>query len=1217
MKTINPIYSRLCPVCGREVDAYTLLEHGMCSRCLVGNRTSLNALTLYQVSREELLEFTRFFKEITGFKPWGAQETWAKRLINRENTVIIAPTGMGKTTLLLVYALYMSRYGRKTLVLTPTRALARQVYDKLQSYSEKIGGKTRILFYDSSKSKKKREEILRKIMENDYDILVLTNNFMLKNYDLIDHRSIDLIIVDDVDSLLKSNKNIKKLIKLIGYTEELVEKIKEKHRILWKLLLSKTFNKQELIDEYIKKLIEIEEEIEREKSRISVKQVVIASATGRMRGTYAKILRDLLMIDVSGITIYGRNITDTYYFISSIDEVADLLLELGPGGLILISPRHPLKERFINIVEHLITRLTSKGYIVKHADPNTIKKFIEGRIHYLIGSSSYYGVSVRGIDAPETIKYVIFLGTPVFTMDIDTLLASPNMMIRVALHLYELTKNTEYRSIAGEIKRRIFTLTANELRILSLLFKKKLSINDIGNEKLISIYNDLEKHYTRLTNDLKSVLRDRVVVEMNTITFYYRERDNRFLAITPDVYTYIQASGRASRLYLGGVTHGLSIVIEYPELENLVRALDLKLGFYSNGKVFKPLNTVDLGLEKKLIIESRRESEGVAIKYRNILVVVESPTKAKTIARFFGRPVKRRIGRLTVYEIPFVRDNEVIHLNVIATRGHIFDLTTNPDIPNHGTYIYNGTVQPYYETIKKCRVCGHQFTYGDQCPRCSSKSYVDSIEVVNALRKLGGEANEVYIATDPDIEGEKIAYDVYLVLKGFNDNVWRIELHEITLKEFLKALENKRTIDEKLVEAEIYRRVLDRLIGFSLSQDLWREYGKKWFGAGRVQTPVLGWIIKRYREYLENKCRVIVFKPVEYPELVLRVSIPYHDRELYEKILETDHVYLELIDEKLVTVNPKPPYTTDQLIYDVSRIGLSSTLTMKIAQELFESGLITYHRTSSTYISSTGVSIAMKYLEQKGLYEYRRPSHWGEPGAHEAIRPVYPMDRNELEKAVVEGLINPTIPLTHLHYRVYDLIFKRFIASQMKPYRVLRRRYSVSLGDTYRFELELDVDIVEHGYDLIVKPRIYQFLKDREQVVSRVEVINKYIASTKPLYSEGEIVLEMKKNRLGRPSTYSKILSNIVRHGYVVKSRKRGYLIPTKTGIAVYEYLVNNYSNLVSVEFTRSMEERIDLIASGRINGYESIVEIYGIVKNYGLPLSIREYGGGIVRATT
>ena len=103
MKTINPIYSRLCPVCGREVDAYTLLEHGMCSRCLVGNRTSLNALTLYQVSREELLEFTKFFKEITGFKPWGAQETWAKRLINRENTVIIAPTGMGKTTLLLVY----------------------------------------------------------------------------------------------------------------------------------------------------------------------------------------------------------------------------------------------------------------------------------------------------------------------------------------------------------------------------------------------------------------------------------------------------------------------------------------------------------------------------------------------------------------------------------------------------------------------------------------------------------------------------------------------------------------------------------------------------------------------------------------------------------------------------------------------------------------------------------------------------------------------------------------------------------------------------------------------------------------------------------------------------------------------------------------------------------------------------------------------------------
>ncbi len=1211
---VNPVYSRLCPVCGGEADAYSIEEYGMCSKCLAGRETGLNAYTLHQVFREELMDYKIFFRKTTGYELWGAQETWVKRLLNRENTVIIAPTGMGKTTLLITYALYLAKhYSKKTLFLTPTRTLAKQVYSRLLEYSGKVGGNIRILFYDSTFSKKKRIEIIKKIMNNEYDILVLTNNYMIRNPDKIDQKYLDTIIIDDVDSLLKSNKNAKKLLNLLGYSNDVIEKIREKHRIIWKIMLSKTFNHDEELENQIHRLIEIEEEIEEELRNTNIKQVVIASATGKMRGTYAKILRDLLKIDVSGITLYGRNITDTYLYIEDniVDVLEEVLVKLGPGGLILLSPRHPFHDKIVKDVEEIRRRLVERGYRIEYAKPSTLHRFVKGEIDYLIGSSSYYGLSVRGIDAPKTIRYIVFIGTPLFTIELNTLLSSPKMLARIALYLFEETREKKYYEIMNSIRRKIFTLSPSELRILSLLFKEKLSLKDIGNKKIIDTYNDLYKYYLEILDTTKKLLEEKKVLEINTLTLYHGK--NKYLALIPDPLTYIQGSGRSSRLYLGRMTHGLSIIIEYSVFKNLVKALDQKLGYYTGNKLFKPFNEVDLDREIGEIDRSRKDLDRERIGYRNILVVVESPTKARTIAKFFGKPVRRKIGTVSIYEIPFIKDDTVIHLNIMATRGHLYELTTDPGRGVYGVELGH-EIKPVYETIKRCRICGYQFTHGSSCPRCGSRSYIDSIEVINVLRKLGQEAHEIYIATDPDIEGEKIAYDIYLVVKNFNKNIWRIELHEISVKEFLKALENKRSIDKKLVEAEIYRRVLDRLIGFSLSHELWRRYGKKWFGAGRVQTPVLGWIIDRYSRYRSDRCYRIVFSLDKYPEPYISICIPRDMKELYRSIVEEKKIRLVADKTFIVENKSPPPYTTDELLYDASRLGYTASQTMKILQELFESGFITYHRTSSHYISSNGISIAKKYLEEKNLLKYSRFTHWGQPGAHEAIRPVYPLDRNDLEKAVMEGLVTPSIPLTYHHYRIYGLIFKRFIASQMKPYKVLRREYSIYFRDMFLGKTYIDLEVIENGYNLVYNRfKTYPVYKDLEEIVAEIKILVKKASSKTPLYSEGDLVAEMKKQGLGRPSTYSKILSSISRHGYVIRSKKRNYLIPTKTGIEVYRYLSNNYPELVSIEVTRKMEENIDLIASGKLSVDKAVEEVLEIINNYRLPLSIEETGITIV----
>ncbi|MEM1595806.1 MAG: reverse gyrase [Desulfurococcaceae archaeon] len=1200
LNAITPIYKSLCPVCGGDASSLDIELHGSCSKCVVKQYSPLNIFMDFISSSEA--EFSEFFEKVTGFKPWGAQKHWLRRILRGENTVLVAPTGVGKTTLLIAYALYSSMRNKRVLYITPTRSLLNQTYKKLLDYAGEKFNSSELICYDSTQSKKRRQQVLKQIKECDFKLLVVTNSFLSKNYELLRPCRVDIVIVDDVDSLLKSEKSVYNLIRLLGYSEKTIELAKRRLNLLWRILVGKVYGKN--MADLVKEYVELDKQIEEEISGSKLSQLIVASATGRSRGLAGKILKDLLKIDLSGISIYGRNITDSYLLVDEgidlLKEVAGLVKKLGKGCIIYLSPRHPLRSEYEKTIEKLISELEEYGLKTAVATPKTIAEFTNGKIDVLIGYSTYYGSSVRGIDAPMQIKYTIFLGTPVFSINIENFLAKINMLSRTLLEISSRRNDSHLRKTAMELRRNTLTLSPSERRIIRLCLTGKLPENTIENlQKLNNIYREVKKIYLDAVELVKSVLDQERVLHLGTITLM--KNGNQYLALIPDVMTYIQASGRTSRLVGDKMTHGFSVVIERKYLGNLVKGLEARLKSFSKDIGFKPVDTIVLEDEVHRVKTSREENNGSKLRYRSVLLVVESPTKAKTIAKFFGKPSARKIGEINVYTIPAKIDDEIVEFNIVSTRGHIFDLTTNNELGLYGVLVNELGVSPFYTTIKKCRICGTQFVDNDKCPRCGSSLFSDSRYVVDVLRKIASEVEEVYIATDPDLEGEKIAYDVSISVKPFNKNIWRIELHEITIQELLKAIKNKREINRKLVEAEMYRRILDRFVGFALSNKIQVLYGLKYLGAGRVQTPVLGLIIQRYREYLASKCKKVLVKTSEPLELVFSFLISKDKRDLIEKLRNIREVEALKLSEEVVEVSPKPPYTTDELLADASRIGLTVDTAMKIAQELFEAGLITYHRTDSTYVSNTGITIARDYLNNHGLVNYFKPAHWGDQGAHEAIRPVYPLNGEELLQAVDEGIIPVVIPLTGLHLKVYDLIFKRFIASQMKPFKAVKAKFSIRLEGEEITVLDVIVDILEDGFNKVMPVKVYPDLKNHVKTLLKIQDVTVTDTSKAPLYAGGDVVLLMKKLGIGRPSTYAKIISSIIRHGYVLESRNKKKLIPTKKGIEVYEYLKTYYPDLVSVEMTRKMELVIDKITIGEISGYEAISDVLISLSTYKL----------------
>ncbi|MEM1608887.1 MAG: toprim domain-containing protein, partial [Ignisphaera sp.] len=317
--------------------------------------------------------------------------------------------------------------------------------------------------------------------------------------------------------------------------------------------------------------------------------------------------------------------------------------------------------------------------------------------------------------------------------------------------------------------------------------------------------------------------------------------------------------------YIGGITRGLSIVIS--DDLRLVNGLEKRLRFYIDDFKFYPISEVDLEKEIQRIDEDRRivkmiksgsMPSNLLTKVEELtktaLFIVESPNKARTIASFFGKPTARDYGTIRVYEVDVGR----LHLLITASGGHIFELVEE-ELSQDSVYGVEKRVQggakffvPRYDYIKRCLACGTQFVKGDKCPVCGSSEFKSSKDVVEALQRIALEVDEVIIATDPDSEGEKIAYDVAVALAPYAKTIKRAEFHEVTRRAILQALENLRGINLALVEAQIARRIEDRWLGFSLSEYVTKLYSSiskamaldKRYSAGRVQTPVLGRIIE-------------------------------------------------------------------------------------------------------------------------------------------------------------------------------------------------------------------------------------------------------------------------------------------------------------------------------------------------------------------------------------
>ncbi|MET1102274.1 MAG: reverse gyrase [Pyrodictiaceae archaeon] len=1202
-RTIIARYVSGCPNCGGPI-TQDRLEAGLpCRACLPDNvaqelrRVKDRELMIERVARyleehsrlsgywyiystiSSVRRFAEAFRKMTGKDLWSAQYTWALRLLRGESIAIVAPTGVGKTTLLIAYSLYRALQGSRIYYLLPTENLVIQVMDKLSSLSKKLDKEIRVASYYSSMPGRLKGEALSLIKSGSYDILVTTTSFLSRKWSLVKDNVFETIIVDDVDAVLKNSKNVDRILSLLGFSEE---EIKLAHRLVKLKLEAAILKTSGRLKRYEERLLEIKELEARLSSLLKTNvrgQLVIASATGRAYGLKPKIFRELLGFEIGRVHDYTRNIINLYRLTDDVISDALAIVEkLGPGGLIYVSKRYGkgLARELVKLLRErgIKAGLALSGYRV-------LDKFARGEYDVLIGVANYYGVIVRGIDMPERVLYTLFVGSPAQKIMLEKALLSPYRLVKIAMGVGVNVTN---------IVKALSGITPNEASLLRIALER--------NEKLDGRLGLLLEQLRSLYATTLETIMDVLLKEKRLVTpagLVVDEGGTAYLLV-PDAPTYVQASGRASRMFNGGMTLGLSIVIE--EDRDLLWLLSEKLKAYLDAIDFKSINDVSI---EELAEKARKSRGGGYSKKANIetsLIVVESPTKAKTIARFFGSPVKRRIGRLIAYETTFYNPlTNTIHIATIAaSRGHLFDLTID-DVGVHGVELDKETITPVYASIKECLSCGTQFaSSSNTCPRCGSTNVVSKEGIVEALRKLALESSTVYIATDPDVEGEKIAYDIYLMLKPYARRILRIYMHEITKNELYQALASATSIDYKKVLAQIVRRIEDRWIGFGLSSILWREYGKTWLGAGRVQTPVLGWIIDRYDQWRSNlSYKVVILLPGK-----IRIVLYFGERRKAEEIADkVSREGLKVIarEDEAIELNPLPPYTTESLIYDASiLLGYTSAKTMRLAQDLFENGLITYHRTDSIHVSSQGINIAKRYLEEQGLLELVNPRSWGPKGHHEAIRPTKPLDAATLRRKVATNEIKVSSRLTEAHYRLYDLIFRRFISSQMKPSVLVRTRLYLGLEPTKAVvKLEAFSRESKPGFAML-SPNIrivkeIQHIKPGSSLKPEKVYVNR--GSKVALYTHGDIVYMMKERGIGRPSTYTRTIEALLRHGYVIESKYRKYLIPTKLGRKVYGFLTSSFPSLISEERTKKLYEKLEMIERGDYNPVHAISDLY------------------------
>jgi len=537
------------------------------------------------------------------------------------------------------------------------------------------------------------------------------------------------------------------------------------------------------------------------------------------------------------------------------------------------------------------------------------------------------------------------------------------------------------------------------------------------------------------------------------------------------------------------------------------------------------------------------------------LIIVESPTKARTLSKFLGK-----------------------EFSVLATMGHIKDLPKS----KLGVEVEKKFAPSYVEIKKK----------GD---------------IVTDIRKEAKLAGGVYIATDPDREGEAIAFHVEEVLADDHlkksVEVARITFHEITKEAVEEAIAHPRKVDGNLVSAQVARRILDRLVGYKLSPLLWKKV-RRGLSAGRVQTVAVRLIVEKERE-------IEAFKAVEYwdinclvkgkegkakdsPFLVYLTKIDEkkaevgNGQEAKEVVahLEKASYQVAEVNKKEVIKSPSAPFTTSTLTQAAARIYFwSSKKTMNIAQRLYEEGLITYHRTDSTNIAISALDKARGYIKEKYGDKYlpdrarmfKTKSKLAQE-AHEAIRPT-----NVASSFIISNHKYETEAKI-----LYDLIWKRFLASQMTESTYDETKVVVEAKhDSKSFTLVATGLVMKFdGWRILFNKK-----ESEEAVLPEVEKgdtldlekVNSEQKFTQPpaRFTEASLIKTLEKLGIGRPSTYAPIISTIQMRNYVEK--KEGKFFSTTVGVAVNDFLLPNFPGIFEYSFTADMEGKFDEIADGKI----------------------------------
>lgn len=536
------------------------------------------------------------------------------------------------------------------------------------------------------------------------------------------------------------------------------------------------------------------------------------------------------------------------------------------------------------------------------------------------------------------------------------------------------------------------------------------------------------------------------------------------------------------------------------------------------------------------------------------LIIVESPTKARTIKRYLNER----------YE-------------VASSSGHILDLPGS----KLGVSI-DKDFEPVYVPIK-----------GKE-------------KIIRELKRISKNSKKVILATDPDREGEAIAYHIQKVIKREGE---RVLFYEITEKGVTQALKNPGKIDMAKVDAQIARRILDRLVGYTISPLLWKVFKSPNLSAGRVQSVALRLICER-----EDEIRRFV--PQEYWDITVRLQKEKTKEEFGAKLLKikpkTEKEAGQIVDaitkkkfvvesfkEEKQLKRPRPPYITSTLQQDASAsLNMSATRVMKVAQGLFEGvevggkaiGLITYMRTDSVRIAREKISEARRFIKETYGEEFipQKPNIYrekkGTQGAHEAIRPT----SLKLPPLTVKQ------DLTNDQYRLYDMIWKRFLSSQGAPARYNTRK-AVIKADEYKFEatsamLEFPGFLLIAGIKKKESEKVPKLQKG--EILSLVSIEKEQeFTNPKPRYTEGSMVKELEAKGIGRPSTYAPIILTIIHRRYV--SKEKGRLVPTELGEMVNSILVKNFSELFNVKFTKEMEEQLDRIEARNIAKRELLSDFY------------------------